>query len=284
MKNLLPLFYFLWIFLVTGCSFFKISSDGDGLLEVERNITLSNFERFSKKNIFDYSYLESKTGLYNSDKLAAIKLKNKETKFAVQKFNQIKDIKYQQSPEELLESTAMSAVNEKNWQIAFDILINYEPILTYNKNMTNMTVLCSFKLNKYQFAIQQLQLSLSLPDENLLDEKTRTDRLEMLAHAYLLANQKQSAKDIYSEILQKENSELVEKIVEALETKTDDNERFIASERSDILNTVNLAVDQYANKYIYSDYSKDSVVVREEFKPVTNPIPARLPASLEFKK
>lgn len=228
-----------------------------------------NYEE--KASLSDYAYTEARTNHYNSDKIVLQREKDIETALAVVKLNNARDVNYRFSPEEQIEQTAMKQVEERQWEAAFSTLLKYEPILTYNKSITNMMILCSLKLKKYDFAVQQLKLSLNLPDETLLDAQTRKDRLKLLAHTFYLNGKEELALSMYENYMKENQDQEIKDLLAMIE----DN-------KSSVADHLYSKVDVYANKYIYSTYAKDSVVVREEFKPVTEPM--RRPAGLELKK
>jgi hypothetical protein len=260
-------------FFKVGALFFIFSMVSCVQMELQHRAAVedSHVSFQEKNNLTDYAYLESRTNHYNSDKIVLQKEKDIETALAVVKLNDARDVHYRLSPEEQIERKAMQEVEEKKWEDAFATLLKYEPILTYNKNITNMMVLCSFKLKKYDFAVQQLQLSLNLPDETLLDAETRKDRVKLLAHAFYLNGKEDQALSMYESY----NRENIDQEVKTLLSLIEDDKKLVVEH-------LYSQVDVYAKKYIYSEYSKDAVIVREEFKPITEPM--RRPAGLELKK
>lgn len=162
-------------------------------------------EKKQSLDINQYIYLETRTGIYNSMKATQEQLRKKQTAKAVTKLNQLKDIEYHESLEEKIEKKASVYMAQGKWRSAFDILIQYEPVLTHNKNLTNQIIYTAIKIENYDYAIDQLQLALSQNDEVKAVIETRQEKEIILAHVYYLSQKYDLAATLYTKLLIQDN-------------------------------------------------------------------------------
>ncbi len=160
-----------------------------------------------KNDINDFLYMETSTGIFNGMKASREQLVLKEFDNAVQTMNAITGIEYHQSPEEKIQKLASEYMAQGKWKAAFDTLIKYEPVLTYNKNLSNQIVYVSMKLDYYDYAIDQLQLALDQKDELRARNETRQEKETILAHAFYLSKKYDLASDLYSKLRQQDHDQ-----------------------------------------------------------------------------
>ena len=162
-------------------------------------------EKKQSLDINQYIYLETRTGIFNSMKATQEQLRKNQMAEAVTKFNQLKDIEYHESLEEKIEKQASTYMAQGKWRSAFNTLIQYEPVLTHNKNLTNQIIYTSIKIENYDYAIDQHQLALNQNDQVKAINETRQDKETILAHVFYLSQKYDQAATLYTKLLNQDD-------------------------------------------------------------------------------
>ena len=192
---------FLILIGLFSCTHFQLNQSGE---VTEKKLPL---------DINQYSYLETRTGIFNSMKATQERLKKKQTAKALTKLNQLQGIEYHESLEEKIEKQASAYAAQGKWRLAFETLIQYEPVLTHNKNLTNQIIYASIKIENYDYAIDQLQLALDQNDEAKAVNETRQDKEIILAHVYYLSQKYDQAATLYTKLLNRDKFQEADKFL-----------------------------------------------------------------------
>lgn len=107
--------------------------------------------------------------------------------------NEIKNVEYKPSMEEVILKKTAEYISEKKWSDALKVLMTYEPVLTYNKQIANQLIYVSVKLNYFDFASDQLKLAI----KETKDQSKHPELLQSLGQVSYLAKNYNEAKSIF---------------------------------------------------------------------------------------
>lgn len=146
----------------------------------------------TENEITDYTYQEPQHE-FNNNAPNAIELSDLAYTKQSAHLKKSKSIAYQASIEENIESQASEYIKTEQFNKAFKLLIKHQDFLTYNRKISNQLILVSLKLEKFDYAINQIKYALIYES----DPVTYIEKRSQLANTYYVAGQYGLARQAY---------------------------------------------------------------------------------------